>query len=286
MNLFGPPKVENMKRKRDIPGLIKALSYPRDAKIRYTAAAALGIVGGQPAVNPLINALNDNNIAVRHAAARALGEIRDIRAINPLIAALKDNTLIDHPFINELIDTQEAPIWALKKIGEPTIQPLISALKDNDNVYIGAVKVLAEIGDKRAVEPLIAILENDERCFMINRAAAGMGRIKDPRAIEPLIAVACRLEDRHRDSHISYAHDYHNNDLTEQEKTHWAVLESLIKFSSVAVKPLIAMLNREIQDWIWRRQSIEALAKIGDKQAIKPLITILGQDRIHRETAV
>ncbi len=41
MGLFGPPNVEKLKEKRDMNGLIKALSYEKDAYIRLKAAKAL-----------------------------------------------------------------------------------------------------------------------------------------------------------------------------------------------------------------------------------------------------
>ena len=45
---------------------------------------------GKPAVEPLIQALKDNNSTVRRRAASALGEIRDARAAESLAQALED----------------------------------------------------------------------------------------------------------------------------------------------------------------------------------------------------
>ena len=45
---------------------------------------------GEPAVESLIKALNDEDWHVRSGAAEALGEIGDRRAVEPLIEALKD----------------------------------------------------------------------------------------------------------------------------------------------------------------------------------------------------
>jgi len=58
---------------------------------------------------------------VRKVAAGALGQIGDARAIEPLIAALKgaDN------------DVREAAADALIKIGAPTVEPLIAALRSS-----------------------------------------------------------------------------------------------------------------------------------------------------------
>ena len=62
---------------------------------------------GEPAVEPLINALGDEVEYVREGAASALGEIGDARAVEPLIEALGD----------EDYNAREAAKEALKKLG-------------------------------------------------------------------------------------------------------------------------------------------------------------------------
>ena len=61
---------------------------------------------GEPAVEPLIEALKDKDQDVRWEAALALGNIGDERAVEPLIEALKD----------EDEDVREAAGEALEKI--------------------------------------------------------------------------------------------------------------------------------------------------------------------------
>jgi hypothetical protein len=78
-------------------------------------------------------------------AVETLGIIGDARAVEPLIKAIGKSLVVRH---------------ALVKIGEPAVEPLIKALKDEDYSY-SAAKALGEIGDKRAVEPLIKALEDD-----------------------------------------------------------------------------------------------------------------------------
>ncbi len=94
MSLFGPPNVEKMKARRYVKGLIKALGYPNDDKIRSGAARALGEIGDVSAVEPLITALKDGNWDVCLAAAEALLQIGDPFATEPvvdeLILRLKD----------------------------------------------------------------------------------------------------------------------------------------------------------------------------------------------------
>lgn len=58
--------------------------------VRSEAAHALGEIGDARAVDPLIDALQDEDRRVRERAARALGKIGDARAVGPLIEALKN----------------------------------------------------------------------------------------------------------------------------------------------------------------------------------------------------
>lgn len=72
---------------------------------------------------------------------------------------------------------REAAI-ALGEIGDArAVEPLIEALEDKQIlVQVEAAKALGKIGDTRAVEPLIKIM-----------AVEALGQIGDPRAVEPLI---------------------------------------------------------------------------------------------------
>ena len=47
---------------------------------------------GEPAVEPLIEALASTDRGVRHSAAYALGKIGDVRAVQPLIELMKTET--------------------------------------------------------------------------------------------------------------------------------------------------------------------------------------------------
>jgi len=69
--------------------LIRALN-DSDWVVRSGAAEALGTIG-EPAVKPLIKALNGSDVTrVRVNAAEALGTIGDSRAVGPLETALND----------------------------------------------------------------------------------------------------------------------------------------------------------------------------------------------------
>lgn len=87
------------------------------------SALALGNIG-EPAVEPLIEALNSWNHLVRRNAIFALGKIKDRRAVEPLLEALHDV---------------------------------------HNTVRIEAIVALGEIKDYRAVEPIIGIIESGDK---------------------------------------------------------------------------------------------------------------------------
>jgi HEAT repeat protein len=115
--IFGR-NVETMRNRRDLPGLIAALSS-QSPVVRRDAAVALGEVGDARAVEPLKTLLIDRSEDVRIAAARALGELGDSRAIEALIRALNDR----YP------DLRREAEFSLLKIGGAYIYPFLSALK-------------------------------------------------------------------------------------------------------------------------------------------------------------
>jgi HEAT repeat protein len=107
------------------------------------------ITTGKLAVEPLIDALEDEDEATRRNAAATLGKIGDPDAVTPLIEKLNDD--------DSSVRTEASR--ALQKIGAPAVYPLMAALKDNDEeVRRKAAETLGKIGDKKAVSPLVRYL--------------------------------------------------------------------------------------------------------------------------------
>ena len=75
----------------------------------------------------------------------------------------------------------EAACWTLGQIGNAAVEPLVQALIEG---RISAAEALAMIG-KPAVEPLIQLLQHKDVAHI---AAVTLGMIGDKRAIAPLIA--------------------------------------------------------------------------------------------------
>ena len=80
------------------------------------------------------------------------------------------------------------------------IESLIGALGDDDwEVRRDAAESLGEIGDLRAIEPLIDALRNDRHRYVRSSTIRALGRIGDPKAVEPLIDLSNEhLKLRHR----------------------------------------------------------------------------------------
>ncbi|MGE5578643.1 MAG: HEAT repeat domain-containing protein [Bacillota bacterium] len=74
--LFGPPKVDKLKSKRDVRGLLKALTYEKDWMIRNDAARALGEIGATAAIPYLVARLvSEESYSVREALVGVLDRL-------------------------------------------------------------------------------------------------------------------------------------------------------------------------------------------------------------------
>ncbi len=106
------------------------------------------------AVDALIELLRDELWDVRRAVVISLGKIRDPRAVEPLIETLKSGLLIRFEAARSLI-----------QIGGEAVPRLISLLETNDldiDVKVKAAEALGLIGDERAVEPLVELLNDSD----------------------------------------------------------------------------------------------------------------------------
>lgn len=224
-----------------------------DFTIREQAAVFLGKIGDKQAVEPLIKHLNDSDSDVRIAALGALGEIGDARAIDPIIETLDDSNSKITGKAAGILDTLH---W----------QP--------QNDQAGAAYYIAkmefdqwlQIG-KPAVEPLIRALRSWGEEKKPLRAAEVLGEIGDPRAAAPLV------------------------ELLGDEKlgAKKEIQDAIVKLGKPAVPELIdAMKNYrglvERRDRT-RRRVIDILVKIGDEQAIEPLINMLRDSGVQLEAA-
>ncbi|MGD0078568.1 MAG: HEAT repeat domain-containing protein [Sedimentisphaerales bacterium] len=213
--------------------LLIACLKDQDSHVRYNAAEALGKLGdpnavgpliarlkdkegnvcwqakkalakiGKPAVESLIVCLKDETWGVRCDAAEILGKMGDRRAVEPLIACLKDEDRGDRYYDAEVLgkmgdreslivclNSHFARRSAAESLGElgdgRAVEPLIACLKDQDSyVRQRSAVALGKLGDAKAVGPLIACLK-DENVDVRRSATEVLGKLGDERAVEPL----------------------------------------------------------------------------------------------------
>jgi HEAT repeat protein len=147
----------------------------RDRWVAWAAAQALTRIG-EFAVQPLLDALGRESVAVRRQAVKALVKMADRCAVGPLVQALGDKDML----------VRWGAAEALGKIGEAAVPSLIRALGDeNRRVRWGAGQVLVAIGTP-SVDGLVEAL-GSESVAVRRGGAQTLGRIGDRRAVGPLI---------------------------------------------------------------------------------------------------
>ena len=238
MKLFKSPDIENLERNRDIRSLIKALHYRKNEMIRSNAA-------------------------------RALGHLKDNNAVLPLLDILEDIDEKINP--GQLIKLHVAVIYALGEIGATqSVDTLIRRLnkKWEWQVRLHAIEALGLIGDPKAIQPLVNVLNTP-------RKYDNWVRIRDA-AISALERFGQQLFGQ---LGPIISHPYCGNEVSELLKRVRAKsddskseieiliankdLDKCIQIGKPAVENLIKFLPDPF--------AADALAKIGDKRAIKPL---------------
>ncbi|MBA3873741.1 MAG: HEAT repeat domain-containing protein [Anaerolineae bacterium] len=135
----------------DIEGAIGLLTSP-DPQMRQFVAYLLGQARDPRAIEPLIDALQDEHVGVRGAAANALGNIGDSAAVPYLIPLLRHTN-------------PQLMVWAafaLTKLGRDSFSTLETTLQSEDvDVRRSTILAFQQLGDQRAV-PLLLALSNDE----------------------------------------------------------------------------------------------------------------------------
>jgi len=237
--LFGTD-VQKLKETRNVAGLIFALQH-KDPTVQYEAAEALGEIGDERAVEPLLAALkNDETSGVRWKAVEALSKL-GTPAVAGLIGALQHDD----------DDVRWKAAIGLGEIGDPNAIPSLVNLLCDDDRYVRsrAAYALSMMGEP-AVDPLICALREGDGNLRWG-AAIALGKIQNPRAIEPLIRA---LADKYENVRAESA-------------------AALAAIGKPALGPLLQFLK--FSDGAARLESVTALGELQDTGAIQPLIQLL-----------
>lgn len=229
-----------------------------DAEVRYQAAARLGTIQDERAIEPLVDALPDSNSKVQYAAFSSLIKI-----------GAPDTVL---PLIDSLLRQPDSRVWGLLKLGigmrlrnglMEMVQKDDLALADRLDTALAdtrfdeyqralIVRLLGRTVDTRAVESLIDMLMQGT---VVMQAAAGeaLGSIGDARAIAPLML-------------------FLNPD--EDDRMREIAATALGRIGDMrAYDPLVARLQ-DVNEWV-RAAAITALADLGDRRAVEPISALI-----------
>jgi HEAT repeat protein len=264
------------------PGAVKALIAAlghADGQVRVSAAEALGEIGDRRAVRPLIRALKDEYYStVRSEAAEALAKIGDTRAIEPLMAALEQRKVLVRfegrervaGFAEESGEDVSARIAAAEALGTvravQAVDLLCKALHHRDpTLCASAARALGEIGDARAVEPLMDVLTDTERRgFPHSEAQWALAKIR-PEVTEALARLGAPAV-------VPLIGALDHPDEQVRSASAWALGQG---GDARAVEPLVRTLaDDEAQV---RREAALGLGRLRDPRALEPLIWELGQ---------
>jgi len=190
------------------------------------------------------------NPYIRARTARLFGRVGYIKSVDILNEKLDDYYVIVRQYSAE----------ALGEIGDTkAVEPLIKALtSDNDaGVRWFSARALGKIGDPKAVELLIKYL-TDSNEFVRKSVVVALGEIGDTKAVEPLIKA---LTD--------------NNNAADIRRS---VVEALCKIKGAkAVEPLSQVLNND-KDVDVRKLVIDILCEIRDTKSFEALIEAFTND--------
>jgi len=306
---FGPPDVEKLRIKRNVNGLIKALS-DKDEGVRSSAAIALGQIRDVRAINPLIFTLNDDDRDVCINALKALYQIGP-PAIKPLIATLKNENSRIHdtvakillqigddgvvePLIAELGDenkhVRETAAKILQQIGVPAVKPLIAELRDdNSSIHENAAKVLQNIGSP-AVKLLVTALmiRDDNFRYRVSMVLKQMGSPAIDTLNDALLNGDLRLRHGAADASgkIGDARGVDPLIITlgdMNEEVRMKAMEALGQIGTPAVVQLISALKHENEDV--RESAAEVLEKMGSTAVVSLIFALTRNDTSGRRSA-
>jgi HEAT repeat protein len=190
----------------------------------------------------LIEELQHLDRHVRSQAALSIGNLGDTSALDALLEAL----------VSEYeVFVREDMTWALVRIGDAAVMPLIARLDDENPVARhAAAHTLGKIGDTRAVDALIHKLQDSDKAVVLKTAFV-LGQIGDVKAIPALVRLLGHSE-------------------RDIQTTLFNVLEG---FGTPAVQPLIAAMSDE--QWQVREHAADILGLIGNQQAVDALAKAL-----------
>jgi len=215
------------------------------------------------AVDTLITALKDDDAIVRINAATSLGMIKNSDTVDSLIETIKSEDYITYSVgdilaYNYQQDVQHKAIESLGKIGdERAVEPLISIL---NNGYDGDPSVifntLGKLRDDKSLKFLIEKMKDNEPHIRRMAVRALRGIVDNPLVLDALINSLLDM-----DSGVKIESAKALSNCKDKEKN---------------LVPLILLLKDKDKEV--RKEIAKIVVKIGDEKAFEHIISLLDDD--------
>jgi HEAT repeat protein len=156
-----------------------------DEKLAALAQARAAPGDKKAAVAPLVEVLKQAPRA-RAAAAVILGEIGDPAAVKPLLDALDLSAAPER----DAADANVAIAGALGALrAREAVPALVKLARSSDGfTSVAAIDALGAVGDPAAVEPLLAIVGDEQaQPFAVRKALLALGHVGDARAVPAVL---------------------------------------------------------------------------------------------------
>ncbi|MCC5827829.1 MAG: HEAT repeat domain-containing protein [Phycisphaeraceae bacterium] len=245
-----------------------------DARMVADAARVLGLIGDRRATGALVDLLWRDEVQVVDAAARALADMRDPDAAPALLEKYQATAP----------QALASVVYALGAMQyRPAAPSLIEHLTPGS---YSSIIALGQIGDTRAVEPLMKLLENQPR---IDYTLTALGQLGSKEAEPAILKAMERLRDRgDAPLHILNALQALRTCGTEasvepvarilaDDRSHTARVTAAMTLGRIGHRSAVPALIQALED---RGSGVstaaaEALGQIGDPRAVPALIKLV-----------
>ncbi|MEO5355928.1 MAG: HEAT repeat domain-containing protein [Nitrospirae bacterium YQR-1] len=251
--------------------------------VKVAAVRALGAMKERDAVMQLVDKLSEDDSLIRRATLEALGSIGDKRAAYPMLSMLRDH---------DMMIRQKAVDYILQVADADVIPDVIGLMRDKDvNVRRCAVDVLNGLRDQRTSEVLLKAMK-DSDWWVRQIATDALSELKGENIVKFFIIM---LKDAGDESMRRLAAEFFSRVPDESaleplikalDDTDWWVREKAVAALGTLKNPrAIEPLSKMMDDEEIKGVIPDALLKIGGKDVIPPLLTLMNdrQKRVRVE---
>ncbi len=243
----------NQKSAAVVPPLVKMLEG--EANVAMAACRSLGKLKAEAAAEGLRRLESHPNRSVAMAALDALQQIGAVTAADAALARLKAG----YPRENEV-----AALIHLER--ERALPALLAGLRSGPSEHtLGIIaRALGELGDARAVEPLLTLIEYNPK--IPGDVFRTLGKLGDRRAVEPLRTALAAP--------------------SRQPPERLAIREALLKLGEPGICEQLAEELRQVSEHQQAESIIRALGRSGGNEAIPVVAPYLDDARLYRAAAL